>query len=159
MSSYALSARSLDSGTTPGTFETLLAVKFADTLGHRGRLRSIHVGGDDDSDDIQITVKVAVTNNTTDGTAGNDVLADIAQKDANDIASRVAAAGSQYSGEPTTYGKPVLQRSCNSRGGIQKEWSERDAPLWGKNQTLGVLVTIGGGSTAAHVTIDLEWDE
>ena len=70
MSSYALSARSLDSGTTPGTFETLLAVKFADTLGHRGRLRSIHVGGDDDSDDIQITAIVQQSGRHPEGMVG-----------------------------------------------------------------------------------------
>jgi len=157
---YALSVHGLATGTTAGTFKTLLGFKHADTTGHRARVRALHVsGGNGAPQDLQATIKMALTDNTTDGTS-TDASSDVAKKDGDSVASRMTAVGKNYTVEPTAYGDPVFLGALNTRGQLHKEWHDPDSmPVWGKNTTLGVLATIGDGTTAANLDVTIEWEE
>ena len=157
---FALGLDGLATGVVPGTFLSLIGIKMADTLGHRGRVRSINVGGDGNApQDLQVTVRLQVSDNTGDGTA-TDAAASVAKKDPYSVATRAAAVYKQYTVEPTTVGRVVWEGAFNSRGVLIKEWYDPDSgPEWGQDETMLVRATIGSGSTAAGLAIDLEWEE
>ena len=157
---FALGLDGLATGTVAGTFTALIGIKMADTLGHRGRVRSINIGGDGNApQDLQVTVRLQVSDNTGDGTS-TDASGSVAKKDPYSVATRAAAVGKQYSAPPTTLGRIVWEGAFNTRGVLIKEWYDPDAaPEWGQKETMFVLATIGSGSTAAGLAIDLEWEE
>lgn len=159
MARYSLTLNSLLTGTTANTLITIAGLKFANTAGHRGWLRRMVIGGSGvAAQDLQCVVRIDRTGNTTDGTA-TSVLSSIMQADANSIASRVTAAGSQYTVEPTTYaGLLGFGGFFNTRSTLVLEWGPGEL-LWGSNQTLGIKAAMCTGVAAAGLGLSLEWDE
>lgn len=158
MARFSLKCDSLVTGASANTYTTLLGLKFAATTGHRGSLRRLVIGGANVAvQDVQVAFKIDRTNIATDGTA-TTALTSITKGDPLSIASRVAAAGKNYSAEPTTYdGLLGFGGSFNSRGGLVLEWGAGEL-VWGSGQTLGILAA-PGAATATTVAISLEWDE
>ncbi|MCP4249174.1 MAG: hypothetical protein GY778_19185 [bacterium] len=156
---YRLPLFGLTSGTVPGTFKFLMGLKLANTAGHRARLVGLKGGGDGAPNDIQVKVKVAIYDNTTDGTS-TDASGDVEQVDANSVATRMAAVRKNYTALPTTLVREVFADAFNDRGRLDKEFHDQDQmPRWGKNETLLVGVTIGSGSTAANLFLEVLWEE
>lgn len=157
---YHCKVEGLTTGTTVGTFKTLVGLKLADTAGHRARLRRlILAGGGSAAQDIQVSARIAKTDNTTDGTSTSVNTNTIGQSDDNDIASNVSAIGKNYSVEPTTIGTGLLGGgSFNTRGGLVLEWNHDEAPIWGKNETL-LIQGSPGETTAANLEAYVEWEE
>ena len=162
MPAFSLTAIDVATPAVVETYETAIALKYADTAGHRGRVRAITIapGNAYTPRDTGVSVKLTRSSNAGDGTAANDILADIVKKDPASIASNVAAAGSEYSAEPTTYEKPIFVDTFNDRGSLRKEWHDpAEMPVWGKNQSLGILTTIDVAGIAVQLVITVEWDE
>jgi hypothetical protein len=160
MATYGLNVLSATTGATANTFITLLGLKMANTVGHRCRLRSLIVGGAGGaSQDLMVSLKIGVTDNTGDGTSTAVNVNTIGKHDANAIASNVNAIGKNYSAEPTTVGTGLMGGiSVNTRGTVVKEWGPLEAIKWGPNQSL-VILGAPGASTAATLDISLEWEE
>ncbi len=150
-----------DTGAVANTFATLLGLKFANTTGHRGRLRKLTIaGGGGAAQDLQVQCRLTKSDNTADGTS-TDVIAGLLKVDPLSVASNVAAAGAEFTVEPTTketdyYGLGGL----NSRATLQHDWTNdpAGAPQWGKNQTL-LLEGAPGAATATTLVIGIEWEE
>lgn len=160
MPSFGTTVDGIQTGATAGTYRTLLGLKFANTTGHRGRLRKLIVGGGGAAaQDIPLSVEVMRTDNTTDGSSTSVNVNTIGKKDPNSLGSNVSAMGKNYSGEPTTFenGKPS-GGPIYSRGTIVLEWDEEQAPKWGPDQTLCILGT-PGTDTALNLKVAVEWDE
>jgi len=157
---YALKIGGLVTGSTANAFLTLVALKFADTAGHRGRLRRLVIGGGGGApQDVQVSLRMRRTNNAADGTSTAVNVNTIGRADPAQIASNVAAIGKNFSAAPTTFEDQTLGLGAlNSRGAICLEWGPDDAPHWGKNQTLAIEAA-PGSATAVTLEIALEWDE
>jgi len=147
-------------GSSAGTYKTMLGLKMANTLGNIARLRKLIVGGAGEAAaDVNISVKLDRTNNLADGTSTSFNVANIFKNDPKSVASMVNAIGSTYTVEPTTYDGAVGNLgSFNSRGTIVIEWQRLEGPLWGINQTLGILLAPGAAS-ATKVDLGVEWEE
>ncbi len=160
MPSFKLRVDGLSTGAVANTFLTALAVKFANTTGHRARLRSLAIGGTGGApQDIQVSARLRRTGNTSDGTSTAVATTYVTKADPNSIASNVTAIGKNYTVEPTTYEPGSLGLgSFNARNTIIKEWALDQAPVWGPNQTLGLEVA-PGSATATTLEVTLEWEE
>jgi hypothetical protein len=157
---YKLNVAGITTGAAANTFITLLGLKLADTTGHRARLRKLVVGGGGGAaQDIQVSLRLRRTDNTTDGTSTAVNVNTIGQADPNSVASRIAAIGKNYSAEPTAFETATLGLAAiNSRATLVQEWGPDEAPVWGQNQTLALE---GAPGTAAAVTLEItaEWEE
>lgn len=160
MGLYSVYIPGITTGSSANTFITVAGLKMANTVGHRCWLTRLVIGGAGAAvQDVQVSVKIDRTGNTTDGTSTSVNVNTIVKADANDIASRVNAIGKNYSVEPTTYdGTAGFGGSFNSRGTLVLEWAPRLGPLWGINQTLGILAA-PGAATATSLNLHLEWFE
>ena len=161
MAAYSVHVANIQTGATAGTFASLLGLKFANTAGHRGRLRKLIVGGGSGApQDLQVGIRVRRTDNTTDGTSTSVNVNTIGTNDSNAIGSNVSAIGKTYTVEPTTFENGTLGGgSFNTRGALLLEWGPQEAKVWGKNETLVIEGTIGNGTTAANLDITIEWEE
>jgi hypothetical protein len=160
MAHFKLRAPAVVTGSTANAFITLVGLKFANTAGHRGRLRKLIVGGAAVSpQDVQVSLRLRRTDNTTDGTSTSVNVNTIGQADPNSIASNLAAIGKNYSAEPTTFATGMLGvGALNSRGTLVMEWGPDEAPIWGPNQTL-CLEAAPGSATATTLDVTEEWEE
>lgn len=160
MPSFSVKSGTITTSASANTFITLLGLKMANTTGHMARLRRMVVAGAGAAaQDLQVTVKLDRTGNTTDGTSTSVNVATIMQADPLSVASNVNAIGKTYSAEPTTFnGDAGYGGSFNTRGTLVLEWARGEGPVWGKNETLCILGA-PGSATAATLDISLEWDE
>ena len=156
MATFAITAYDVPTDAAADQFAELLGLKAGDTAGHRGRLRSITVGGAGGAaQDVQVTLRLVTSNNTTDGTSTAVVPTKL---DPDTIASRMTGK-KNYTAPPTTIASTFLwEGALNSRGSLIKEWLPGEGPMWGKNQTL-LLLAAPGAATAETLTVSLEWDE
>lgn len=142
--------------TVTGAYKTVLGIKFANTTGHRGRLRSclIYHYNETPADDMLMPL-IVVTNNATDGTSSSVTAA---KYDENSVASLAAAIGGNYTVEPTTIQTPhKFEAGFNIRGTFLKEWAPGEGIEWGPNQTL-LLQLIRNVADRTCRAI-LEWEE
>ena len=161
MPHFTLPLESLATPAVNGTFGALIGMEFADTLGHEGKLTSLHIGCgvQQTPADVQISVRGAIYDNTTDGTS-TDAIASICKVDAGSVASVLAAVGKQYTVLPTAANRIFLSDAFNQRGGFHREWhEERKLPKWGQNETLVILAAIGSGDALALVNVTVGWKE
>lgn len=160
MSLHLTKIDGLATGAVANTYITLASLKFADTAGHRGRLRRLILsGGGGSPQDLQVSIKIQRTDNNADGTSSAINVNTIAQKDALTAASNVAAIGSNFTVEPSNKATAVLGGgSFNTRSGLVLEWGPDEAPIWGRNQTL-VIQGAPGTATAANLQAELLWEE
>ena len=160
MPEFGLHVTDCETGSTANTFTTLLGLKFANTTGHRARLRRLVVGGDAGApQDKQVDIRLRRSDNTTDGTSTAVGTTTIGKKDSGSVASNVAAIGQTYTAEPTTKETGYLAGgSLNARGTLVLEWNEVDAPVWGPNQTL-LIEGAPGEATAVRLGVTAEWEE
>lgn len=145
-------------GAVVDTWKTLMALKAANTIGHRGRLRKLIVGGAGGAaQDVQVSLRLTRTDNTTDGTGDNDLTE--TKKDPDSIAANLIAK-SDYSAEPTTKATNYVgEYSINSRGLLVIEWPDPvEAPVIAQNSTLCLEATPGAAS-AVTLNVTLEWEE
>lgn len=157
MPHFTAEAEEMATGSSVGTFKTMLGIKMANTTGHRARLRALNVGpGGEGAQDINLTLRVSKTNNSTDGTS---TAVTAKKKDPGSVASNAAAIGKNYSVEPTTVNSQHdYGNGFNSRATHIKEWSKEEAPVFGPNETL-VVQMAPGAAAAVKVTITAEWEE
>jgi len=160
MAKFQLYVPDIDTGGAANTFITILGLKFADTTGHRGRLRRLFLGGGGGApQDLQVSARIRVASNAGDGTSTAVNVNTIGKVDQLSVASNVAAIGETYTVEPTTYATQMHGGgSFNCRGGLLLEWAPEDAPQWGKNQTLGIEAA-AGEATVARLEAFIEWEE
>lgn len=160
MSRFNLKVNGLVTSATANTKLTLLALKFPNTLGMRGRLRRLVLaGGGGAPQDMQLSAEVRRSGNTTDGTSTVVATSTIGKADPLSKASDVSAIGSNFTAEPTTIeGATIAGGSFNARGQLILEWYNDEGPIWGINQTLLVQVA-PGSATATTLEADVEWDE
>ncbi len=157
---YSLTVEDVATGVAADTFTTLLALKAAETSGHRGRLLKLCVGPSDNTPaDINLSVKVNKTNNTANGAGSSNVASAAIPKTDPAQRNSIMTGYYGYSGEPTTYDTQApWNMDFNRRGGLIENWDEREAPSWGPNETLGILLA-PRTAAAARVTITLIWEE
>ena len=157
---YSLTIEDVATGADADTFTTMLALKAANTTGHRGKLRRLVVGPSDDTPaDLNLSVQVNKTGNTANGTGTDNVAsanlpkADPAQRNS------IMTGYYSYDTEPTTYDTEAPWRmDFNRRGGLIENWTHEEAPSWGPDETLGILLA-PRTAAAARVTITLIWEE
>lgn len=157
---YAITFTDLASGSAADTFKTLLTLILANTAGHRFRVRSLQVGPADDAPaDLNVAVRLARTDNSGAASGGSGVTAaNIAKKDSLSR-DTVATAHRGPTAEPTAYEtEAAYQMDFNIRSGLMKEWTELDAPVVNRNQTLGLLAA---PRTAAAIRLSgtIEYEE
>jgi len=149
-------------GNTANTFTTLVGVKFADTTGHRARLRKLVIsGGGGAPQDEQITVKITKGDISGDGTSTAVNVNTIGKQDPLSVASNVAAIGKTFTAEPTAKGTTIhAAGGLNARGLLVLDWSgdPSQAPAWGKGETL-CIEGAPGQAVAVNLTVALEWEE
>jgi len=155
----------LASDTTDESYISVVGIKMADTVGHRLRLRSIVISGYPDGAspvDKQINLRLARSDNTSDGTATAQNVNTIAKKDPDSVASNVAALKTNYTAEPTTIDTDKLPLgTLNTRGTLVKEWTDPDEmPRITRDQTLLLQVEKNDGAASAIlINADIEWEE
>lgn len=154
-----LKVEGVATGSAANTFTTVLALKLADTAGHRGRLRRLVIGGGGGApQDLQVSVRIRKSDLTTDGTS-TSVNINLIGGDADDIASRVVAIGHTFTTDPTNVGTETLGGGTfNTRSALTLEWPEGQGPLWGKGETL-LIEAAPGEATAALIEAGVEWEE
>ena len=138
----------------------LLGLVAGSTDGHRGRLLQLIVGPADDTPaDLNVAIRVNVTNQDTAGTPGTSVTAaNIPKADPNQRDS-VMTGVRNYSAEPTTYETySRWQSEFNRRGALMMAWTRDEAPQWGPSKTLGILCA-PRSANAASLTITVIWEE
>ena len=153
---FTLTAPAVATGAVVGTYKTLLGGKYANTTGHRCRVRKLIVTpGGEAAGDVNVSIRLTKTNNAGDGTSTS-----VTAKKADDgsIASNLAAAGKNYTVEPTTVdSQHFWEGALNGRGGIIQEWARGEGPLIGPNQTVLVQGTPGAAAaTMVNVTLEIE---
>lgn len=160
MGRYSVTVDQVATGAVANTFAGLVGIKLANTTGHRARLRRLFVGGASGAaQDLQVSIKVQRTNNTTDGTSTAVNVNTIGSERPSSVASVVTAIGETYTVEPTTYENGVVAGgSFNTRGGLLLEWGPGEGPEWGINQTL-VVRGAPGSASAANLLVEADWDE
>ena len=160
MALFQTKVDSIATGSTANTYKTLLGLKFADTAGHRGRLRRLIVsGGGGAPQDLQCSIKLRRSDNTGDGTSTSVNTNTISKKDPASVASNVSAIGKNFTAEPTTIDTDILGGgSFNCRGVLELAFTEEEAPVWGKNETL-LVQGAPGQATAATLEIFAVWEE
>lgn len=138
---YVVTFDGIASGAVVGTYKTMAIIKAANTAGHRGRLRAIVLGFNDEAaQDINMALRIARTNNAGDGTGTAQTPAQLDPgMRATDLTAKI-----NLTAEPTTYESTFLfEGGLNSRGAFSFAWPVDKAPLWGINQALGLLVSPG----------------
>lgn len=150
----------LETGATANTYKTILSLKMGATAGHRARLRRLVVtGGGGAPQDLQASIRLRRSNNTTDGTSTAVSTDTIGKKESASVASNVAAIGKNFSAEPTAIENGILDgASLNCRVGVVLEWNEDNAPVWINNQALLIQAAPGEASTA-RLQASPEWEE
>ena len=157
---YSLTVEDVATDSAADTFKTLLALKAANTAGHRGRLLQLCVGPSDDTPaDLNLAVRVNKTDNAGNGTGATSVAsANIPKADPNQRDS-IMTGYRGYATEPTTYDTEAPWKfDLNRRGGLIQNWDDREAPTWGPSETLGILLA-PRTAAAANVTITVVWEE
>jgi hypothetical protein len=150
--------QAVSTGATGAAYTTVLGIKFANTAGHRARLRKVSISGNE-ATDRAVAWRVDRSDNTTDGTSTAGTTANILQHDPDSAASNVSAIGYTYTVEPTTVAADTgIGGSFNCRGGDIKEWAPGSGPLWGKNQTL-LIKAAPATSNATALVVSVEWEE
>jgi|GEM_PF-2349561 len=160
MSLYHCKVEGIVTGAVANTFTTLLGLKFADTLGHRAKLRKLVIGGGGGApQDLQVSLRLRKTDITADGTSTAVNVNTIGKADPTAVASNVAAIGKTYTVEPTTMGTDTLGGAAmNTRGGVVLEWPGDDAPTWGRKECL-CLEGAPGEAVAAKLEVYACWEE
>jgi len=160
MAIFHCKVEGLVTGASANTFKTILGLKFADTLGHRARLRKLVIGGGGGAPkDKQVSLRLRKTDITTDGTSTAVNVNTIGKSDPTSVASNIAAIGKNYSAEPTTMGTDTLGGGAmNDRGGLVLEWPGDDAPVWGKKECL-CLEAAPGEAVAVNLEAYVCWEE
>lgn len=160
MPKFKVKIPSLASGAVANAYTSIVGVKFANTTGHRARLSQLVVsGGGNAPQDLQVSIQLRRTDNTTDGTSTAVNVNTIAKKDPDSIASNASAVGKNYTVEPTTKESGLLAGGAfNARSQLVLTWNDDDAPVWGKNQTL-LIEAAPGQATAANLEVSMEWQE
>ena len=160
MAMFHCKVEGLVTGAVANTFKTILALKFADTLGHRARLRKLIIGGGGGApQDLQVSLRLRKTDTTADGTSTAVNVNTIGKSDPTTGASNVAAIGKNCTVEPTTMGTDTLGGGAiNGRGGLVLEWPGDDAPIWGRKECL-CLEAAPGEATAAKLEVYVCWEE
>ena len=165
MASYNLNVPVCATRADATNFTTILGLKFANTAGHRGKLRRLVVGGDDTTvGDEQVAIAVQRTDNTGDGTSTSVNVNTIGKADSLAIASNVVAIGKSYNNggaaaEPTTMESGVVAGGViNERGTLVLDWAGDERPIWGKDQTLCIRARpkVAG---ILNLNVTVEWDE
>lgn len=153
---YSAVLSNLASGSSADTFKTLLSLKAGSTTGHRGRLISLEIGPADDSpQDLNGAIRINRADQTTDGTSTAQTPAKL---DPSAEAS-VMTGGVNHTAEPTTYETvPLWEVGFNTRGSFFKEWLEADAPRWGPDETLGLLIAPRSNNQIT-VSATVVWEE
>lgn len=156
MPRHSVTFTAVATGSSVGTYKTLLGVIFGNTTGYRGRVRKLSVQPDGEAaQDVNVSLRLSKTNNATTGTA---TAVTPKKLDANSIATN-ATAGKNYSAEPTTVdSQHFWEGAVNGRGGILVEWLPHEGPLWGINETL-ILQASPGAASAVKLSGTIEWDE
>jgi len=160
MSIYHCKVEGIATGAVANTFKTILGLKYADTLGHRGRLRKLFIGGGGGAaQDLQVSIRLRKTDITADGTSTAVNVNTIGKSDPTSQASLVAAMGKNYTVEPTTMGTDTLGGgSINGRSGLVLEWGPGEGPTWGRKECLAIEAA-PGEATAANLEAYVEWEE
>ena len=156
MPRFSACVAAVATGAVVATYTSLLGLKFANTAGHRGRLRRlIATPAGEAAQDVNVSLRVTKADNTGDGTASS-----LTPKPLDSAAIGTNATGKHtYTVEPTTVdAEAFVQAAINGRGGIVLDWGPGEGPLWGKNETLLVRASPGAAS-AVKLDITVEWDE
>lgn len=161
MARYSITIPTVATGTTANSYTTLVGLKFANTTGHKAVLRRCVIGGGNvAAQDLQVSFRFDRTDNAGDGTSTSVATTGIMARDSGSVASNVSAIGKTYTAEPTTAaGDAGFGGVFNTRAGVVLSWDANEGPAWGPNQTLVLQGCMGTGSTAATMTVSLEWDE
>ena len=121
------------------TVQTIAAVFTADTLGHRCRIREIGLGCSEPAPvDLMIGVSLAKTSNVG---AGTTTAVTPVKIDNLSLASIISGA-KNYTDEPTTYGIAIWAMEMHLQSTLLEKWNAEDAPVCGRNELLGLRVTI-----------------
>jgi len=162
MSVFSVEIPQVATAAVANAFTTLVGLKFANTAGHRARLRRLVIsGGGGAPQDEQVAIRLTRADNTGAGTATPVDLDTIQKNDPDSVASNVAAIGKTYTAEPTTKGTDLGGvGGLNARGILIRDWSNDpgNAPKWIKNTTL-CIDGAPGQAVAVNLTIAVEWEE
>ena len=143
-------------------FTTLVGIKFADTLGHRARLRKLIIaGGGGAPQDEQVAIKITKSDLSADGTSTAVNVNLIGKQDPLSVASNVAAIGKTFTVEPTAKGTTIhAAGGLNARGVLVRDWTNdpAGAPAWGQGETL-CIEGAPGQAAAVNLTVAVEWEE
>ena len=121
------------------TPQTIAAVFTADTLGHRCRIREIGIGCSEVAAvDLYIGLSLRKTSNVG---AGVTTAVTPVKLDNLSLASIISGA-KNYTTEPTTYGIPIWAIEMHLQNSLLEKWNAEDAPVCGRNELLGFVVTI-----------------
>jgi hypothetical protein len=155
MPHYTVTAVEVASGATPGTYKTLLAVKFP--ASSRQRIRSLSIGpGGEAAQDVNMSIRLTTADQTGDGTS---TAVTVKQKDTLSRATSASAAGKNFTAEPSNLAATYhLETGLNSRGSMIKEWNAEEAPVIPAATTV-VLQATPGAASAVKLTCTLEWEE
>jgi hypothetical protein len=153
---FTVSFRNVLGDATGDADTTIAAIIAADTAGHRCRIREIALGFSDDAPaDLNMGVSLQRTDNTTAGTAVGSPTPE--PLDSDSLAA-IITAGVDYTDEPTTYGDPLWAIELHRQNSLIKEWSQEDAPICSRNETVG-LVTTPRTSAAASMSGHIVFEE
>ena len=78
--------------------------------------------------------------------------------DSGDVASSVSVQAGP-STEPTYTGVPLLSRYFNATLGMEKVWTEKDAPRVSPSAFIGGRVTAGAGATTFTPFVEFDFEE
>ena len=109
-------------------------------------------------EDIQIRMRVRVSNNTGNGTR-NDITKYVGNRDPHQIDTRLYGVYDYYSSEPGVQGRILFECVGNNRRGLYKRWEDpQQRPRWGPDETL--LVQFGSSNGDSIVLwAQAEWEE
>ena len=128
MSCFKVRIDGVVTGATANAFSTIAALTFPNTAGYRGRLRSLTVAGAGGAvQDVQVSLRLRRTDNTTTGTSTAVNVNTIGKADPLSRASFVSAAGKNFTVEPTNYETGSLGLGAvNARNTFIKEWGPEE---------------------------------
>lgn len=156
MGRFSVIALEVATGAVVGTYKSILGLKAANTVGHRGKVRRLSVGfGGEAAQDVNVSLRLTKTDNNSDGTS---TAVTAKRKDESGMVVSVMTGGKNYTVEPDNVDSQHLwECGLNSRGSLVIDWGE-DGPVWGENETL-LLQATPGAAAAVKMTATLEWDE
>ena len=121
------------------TVQTIAAVFTDDTAGHRCRIREIGLGCSEVAPvDLMIGVSLKKTSNVG---AGTTTSVTPVKWDNLSLLSIINGA-KNYTNEPTTYGLAIWAIEMHLQSTLLEKWNAEDAPVCGRNELLGLCVTI-----------------